>query len=526
MLRLTLRFPLGVYHAQSGASPNEPEWPPSPLRLLGALLAAAHGRHGADLAADRALLQRLCDAPPPVVLAPDSVAVGEPNRDAAAVVRLRGATRWAPRNYVDTRSGVSPRNLGRERAEVSKAGVAIGDRPIHVVWADVALADEELRRLESLAADVTFVGTTRSPALLHVATDLPADGDPPRAHAWRPAGEDGAGDGVAVRVPDAATLDAFDRREAARRSDRPRVQPTGLIPQIAIGQSVRYLRPGARTATCDVDPRWWGEAIVLAVDASNSQLRPKAPAAYLLARAVRVALLGAFAEAGAADEAPPILTARGAEPHCAIVPLPLVWGPHPDGRVLGVAVMLPHERRVPDLPAQRARVEHGLRALLREDGAAPRRAVLIPGAGAVQLAIPTAADTRKTTLQPASYARPSRHWVSVTPVVHSRWRKGGAAGLLRQVTADCAHVGLPAPSRVRVLRGPGQRGGAGRIVPLRQVPDHWRGPLQGPADHLAITFETPVVGPLLLGKARHFGLGLCVPVDQTVWEIAHGSYAA
>jgi CRISPR-associated protein Csb2 len=26
-----------------------------------------------------------------------------------------------------------------------------------------------------------------------------------------------------------------------------------------------------------------------------------------------------------------------------------------------------------------------------------------------------------------------------------------------------------------------------------------------------LTFERPVVGPILLGRARHFGLGLCLP---------------
>jgi CRISPR-associated protein Csb2 len=158
-------------------------------------------------------------------------------------------------------------------------------------------------------------------------------------------------------------------------------------------------------------------------------------------------------------------------------------------------------------------------------GAAPQAEVRIPGAGTVRLTLPTAIDARKATLQVSSYARPSRHWVTVTPIVHSRWRKAGAAGLLRQVAADCAHVGLPAPSSVRVLREP-RRGGAGRVVPLEHVPERWRGPLQGPSDHLALTFERPVVGPLLLGKARHFGLGLCVPVEQSAWEIAQEERAA
>src|ERR1700689_4678812 len=97
MLRIWIRFPLGVYNALSAN--DGAEWPPSPLRLVGALLAAAHARHGADTTTDRTLIQRICEAPAPLVVAPDSVAVGEPIEE-GEVVRLRGVTRWAPRNSV------------------------------------------------------------------------------------------------------------------------------------------------------------------------------------------------------------------------------------------------------------------------------------------------------------------------------------------------------------------------------------------------------------------------------------------
>jgi CRISPR-associated protein Csb2 len=512
MLRVTLGFPLGMYHAQSGASSADPEWPPSPLRLLGALLAAAHGRHHTDPAPDRALLQRLSEAPPPQIFAPESVAVGEP-ADGDVVVRLRGATRWAPRNYVG--SALSFRNIGRERAEVSKAGVAIGDRPIHFVWPHLDLSSAELERLSLLAADVTFVGTTRSPVLVDVAStsqDVTDRGLAP----WLPFAPGKVAATTAVRVPDERTIADFDVRERARRSETAKVRSTGLIPQVAIGDVVRYTSPTFVPPAEAFDPRWWGDVIVLSLDRDKSQLTPKAPSAYLLARAVRVALLGSFDDAGTPGEAPSILTARGADPHCAIVPLPNVWGRLGSGNVLGVAVVLPHERRLPDLAEQRARLERGLHSLLSGAGADPaseRRYVRIPNAGMVQLAAIDAAAASTTTLRETSYCRASRTWVTVTPVVHSRWRKGGSDGLMRQVSIDCAHVGLPVPERVEVLRGAGRRGGADRLVAVRHVPPQWRGPLQGPTDHLRITFPQPVAGPVLLGRARHFGVGLCVPAD-------------
>lgn len=501
MLRITARFPLGVYHGQSAGSPKEPEWPLAPVRLIGGFLAAAHGRPGSDPTPDRKLIECLCAAGPPTIVAPPSAGVGEPADD-GSVVRLRGSTRWAPRNYV--KGQISPRNVGRDRAEVSKVGVAIGSLPVHVIWEDVTLDEDEVERLSALASDVTFLGTTRSPVLLEVTTEPLDDAEAPL---WTAMPADESGAGISVRVPDELTIAAFDRREAARRSGRDGLSPGRMVPQIAIGHVRQYRPPGAREREQPFDARWWGDALVLAIDPDRSELRPKAPAAYLLARAVRVALLGTYGEPGAPGEAPQILIGRGSDPHCAFVPLPHVWGPHGDGRLLGVAVILPHPRRVPDLPEQRVRVEAGLRRLLED----PDRYVRLPGAGEVRLAVPSQQQAQMRTLRVDGYREPDDTWVTVTPVVHSRWRKGGLDGLLRQVSADCAHVGLPAPVEVELLRGAGRAGGADRVVALKHVPEQWRGPLQGPADHLRITFEQPVRGPLLLGRARHFGLGLCVP---------------
>jgi CRISPR-associated protein Csb2 len=516
VLRIVIRFPLGVYNARSAT--DAAEWPPSPLRLIGALLAAAHGRPGADTTADRALVQRLCEAPAPLVVAPDSVAVGEPI-EACEVVRLRGVTRWAPRNYVS--GPISPRNVGRDRAPVSKAGVAIGDRPVAVVWPYLELDDEDMHRLAVLASDVTFVGTTRSPAILEVDAALEGECDGQPVAMWTPAAVvDRVEADAAIRVPDAQTIAAFDRRHDARRGKGVRVQRAGMVPEIAIGKSVPYVSPRRlrSTAAFPFDPRWWGEMIVLEIDRGYSEVMPKAAAAYLLARAFRVALLGAFGEVGTAEEAPPILRARDSDPHCAIVPLPSVWGPNPDGRIRGVALLLPNEAREPDVYAQLPQIELGLRRLVEREAEGEARYVSIPGAGRIWLKLPDARSARLMSLREASYrgrGGSSSSWVSVTPIVHSHWRKGGADALLRQVSADCAHVGLPAPAEIELLRGAGRQGGADRAIPPAQIPAQWRGLLHGPTSHLRITFSQPVCGPVLIGRARHFGLGLCIPDVRT-----------
>lgn len=508
MLRVKLRFPLGVYHARSTS--EDAEWPPSPLRLIGALLAAAHERPAAEPERDRALLQRLCEEPAPLVIAPDSVAVGEPAGDGEAV-RLRGATRWAPRNYVT--GPISPRNIGRDRAEVSKAGVAIGDRPVLVEWPNLELDDDDLERLAILASEIAFVGTTRSPAIaeIQITPDVAWE-DAQGLDTWVPSAGDHTQLDAMVRVPDARAISAFDRRHEARRSQRDRVEKAGMVPEIAIGKSMPYLSTRRRRrAEASSDPRWWGEMIVLAIDQSQSALLPKAPASYLLARAVRVMLLGAFGEAGTAGEAPPILRSRGADPHCAIVPLPHVWGEHADGCIRAVALVPPHAAREPDVQTQLTQVQAALRLCVGAEPDEAPRYVKVPGAGRIVLTSPDVRSTRS--LQAARYLGPAQRWVTVTPIVHSRWRKGGVDAMLDQVSVDCAHVGLPAPTEIELLRGPGRRGGADRVIPPPAAHESWRGLLQGPMSHMRLTFPRPVRGPLLIGRARHFGLGLCVPED-------------
>ncbi|MBA2350083.1 MAG: type I-U CRISPR-associated protein Cas5/Cas6, partial [Solirubrobacterales bacterium] len=166
MLAVVLRFPLGVYHAQAQDDFARPEWPPHPVRLVAALLAAAHTR-GVDVAAARSVLARLSAADPPVILAPrarDEVPASERDAptDEPLVASLRGASRWAPRNHELSelrRDGVYPRELGRKRAEVHKVGVAIGDQSVAFSWPELELTADQLAVFEELVEDVAFLGT-------------------------------------------------------------------------------------------------------------------------------------------------------------------------------------------------------------------------------------------------------------------------------------------------------------------------------------------------------------------------------
>lgn len=522
MVAIEVRFPLGTYHALSNASFGTPEWPPHPVRLLGGLIAAAHEAPGIDTDAARAAIRRLAEAAPPVIVADGDLP------------RLRGATRWAPRNHAasELSKGVSPRDIGRGRTAVHKGGVVVGPRPIAFWWQDLDLDGASARVLGDIVAELSFLGTSRSPVIARVDTDVPA----PAADRWEPVLDDADAGDARVRVPDATLLDAFDVRHAARRApERKPIATSDHVPAVAIGRTVPYAlrsRRLERDAGTPIDPEHWGDMLILALDPGEapdgSELQPKAPAAYLLARAFRAALLGAYATPGMPEDAPSILRARGADPHVAIVPLPFVGNvrrrvERPDGTVVerviaadgiirGIAVVFPHESRIADLAEQRLRVEAGLRTFILDGDR--RRWIDIPGAGRIFLRLPAPDRAALRTLAEDRYRGPSRTWESVVPVVHSRHRTSkGPSGVRRQVAADCRDAGLPEPEHVEFLDPPAIGGAALRLTLAGLPAEHaWRDLIRGHRSHVRITFARPVAGPVLLGRARHFGSGLCVPV--------------
>lgn len=501
-MTVTARFPLGVYSAQSANAFDRAEWPPSPVRLVGALLAAAHERPGNDVDADRSLIRLLCEAGAPKIVAPRAAALDRAN-GVSAVAQVQGSTRWGPVNEV--------KDGARHQARVWKVGTAIGDRPVHFVWPELTLTLDQRKGLESLASDVTFLGTTRSPVLLSVGESEPNDD----SLAWLPRSQTASAEErqvatTEIRIPDEATIERFDTRHSGRHSAKARPQSAGFVPGFRIGREVPYVcNADLALSQGALDPRWWGDAIVLPIDGTISQTVPKVAASYLLARATRRALMGAYEAPGEGEDAPPILHGRGDAPHCAFVPLSDVWHRQSAGHIKGVAIVLPHEARVADLAEQRRRLERALLALFADGN--ERRYVAIPGAGRVYLRRPDAMTARQFTLRQETYGHPDCVWTTITPLVHARWRRGGPEATLEQVTEDCAHVGLPPPSQVELSRASRLPGAAARQVAAGRVPEAWRGPLNGPTGHLTITFARPIKGPVILGRARHFGLGLCAP---------------
>ncbi|GIX00471.1 MAG: hypothetical protein KatS3mg111_3803 [Pirellulaceae bacterium] len=99
----------------------------------------------------------------------------------------------------------------------------------------------------------------------------------------------------------------------------------------------------------------------------------------------------------------------------------------------------------------------------------------------------------------------ARRWRTVTPLVPSRYlKKTGKNSLVGQIQAELQSRQLPPASRIEVLA---RFHGAACAYHVHRHRDKTPPP-QLVAFSLVLQFDTPVSGPIVLGYASHFGLGL------------------
>lgn len=211
------------------------------------------------------------------------------------------------------------------------------------------------------------------------------------------------------------------------------------------------------------------------------------------------------------------------EPHLAILPLPSILGPFPDGRVRRIALA---DFGGGDDPTRRAIVEmaqvllHGRE--LRDNGR---------GTGVVL-------DTEPDGQWLRAITKRSRTWATVTPLVQaakeltsSEWKRLSEAR--RAADQDPAKVArLEARLRARrleLIERSVQQAIAGQDARIVSVEFASGGPIAGvhvatqyratgylgetPKLHIRVTLDRPVAGPLAVGRGRHVGFGVLWPSD-------------
>ncbi|MXW79411.1 MAG: type I-U CRISPR-associated protein Cas5/Cas6, partial [Gemmatimonadetes bacterium] len=133
-----------------------------------------------------------------------------------------------------------------------------------------------------------------------------------------------------------------------------------------------------------------------------------------------------------------------ANPHLALIPLPFVGSEHADGRIMGLAVVLPT-----GLDQQEA--GHCLEPFLRDTATGLSREHPLFDGQWFECAIELETRERPPkNLDPDTWTRESRIWASATPVVLNRHFDGTGKWeqAAESVKEACTHIGLPRPREV------------------------------------------------------------------------------
>jgi len=474
---LEIVFPFGRYHGTPwGRHVNEGavDWPPSPWRLLRALVATWKQR--------------------------------APELEESAVVELFGALAVAPRYAVSLARGGHTRHympagnhLGWVKASTDKildsfAAFAPG-AGLLVQW-DVDLGDQARRVLEVLATRLGYLGRSESLCVARVLAGSPET-------TWfEPLEEEPAAASVATGTATRLLapvlpldLEALCRGTRELRRSRRLVPqgarwvwyPSGVIGQP--GQGGAEEAPGGErplVATSPVAVRWacWSPSL------------PPLTAAVAIAESLHRAAVSRFATRPGRGEGRH-LTGRDATGQ------PLVGHGHAHWLAFSTE-------------SERGRI--GSVAAYAPEGFEPEEVLSLCGLGELRTYRQGRVIRARLALEALGRAEhvlpelvgPARTWRSVTPYApprHPRPREPFEAHVERYLRRDLAQLGYPSPRSVRPVAAGGswldfQRHRSGeRLANAR------------PALGVEVEFENAVAGPIVLGALRHFGLGLFRPAD-------------
>ncbi len=520
MPTLAIRFTAGRYHATPWyrhVNEGAVEWPPSPWRLLRALLAVGFAKRGWPGAGDgmppvvRALIEKLASVPPMFSLP-------------------RGAVAHT-RHYMPIVEGAN-----QKTTKVLDTFLRLRDAvaPLLVHW-PVALTEEETALLGELAAGLAYLGRAESWVDAQLVEDVAPDGTWSRPHV---AGEavprgweqvplfapiSGASYDAWRTSELAAAVAAAGKLTAKKRAELEAAYPADLIASLCTdtaalqkagwsqppgSERVLYLRrgdaldpavarPRAKRSAC---PTVEAALLTLASDTQNGQLCPLMLRALphmerLHDAAVRYSNGANSTLSGCDATGQPLQGHR----HTHWLPLDLDG----DGRIEHVLVYAPMGL---DTGSQQAicRIERTYGKNL------PDIVVSLAGFGSLAMIRRQLRDERGRC--PGELTTDTV-WESRTPFLAPRHCKPhGTNSLPGQVLAECASRGLPVPVSVEAF--PPEVGiKRGFFNFVRSRPD--KAPPRTNPYALRLTFAEPVAGPLCLGYASHFGLGLFAAVPKS-----------
>ncbi|MEV6928452.1 type I-U CRISPR-associated protein Csb2 [Dactylosporangium sp. NPDC051485] len=466
---LAVRFPVGRYHAtpwDRSANEGTVEWPPSPWRILRALVATWYTRWP-DLPAPTldAVLSALGN--PPVYWTPPA---------------NPGHTRHYLPDTDHTRSTTGSTDLTLD-AFLTVAR----DADLFVHW-NTTLNAEQRDILAKLAELVPYLGRAESVCQIRL---LDPEGQPaPDDTWWHPApGSDGA-ESIRLLVANQPIRRAVLETSPTdvRRARRTTPPDTTLLTytRTTPAAAARTQPSTSRVSTASVN------AIRFAV---LSQTPIKSTHGVLLAdelhRHVTRRLDG--------TPAPLLGTGGAATNHQHAHWIPIADSPNSGATITAIIIWAPA-----GIPIDAVTRIIGIRSLTGQRGSTyrikglPDTELLLQAVGTLEHIAP-------------ELTTPTRHWRSLTPYLPVRYRKREPLDdyLTKDITAELRYRNLP-PATVTLLNpASGLSDQWARAFRRYRLTEHLGKARPGLGLHLE--FPEPINGPLLLGQLSHFGYGIFTP---------------
>ena len=492
MIGLEVHFLAGRFHANSwhhAHNEGVAEWPPSPWRVLRALVASAF-EQGIPASQVEPLLEKLRQPPS---------------------YRLPAAREAHTRHYMPDVSDAAHKKAKVFDTFVAVDGGAADPRPLTIVW-QASLTDEEGQLLRALAARVPYLGRAESWARIEVSQ--PQDGP---FDCW-PADDGDAGPStVLMTIESAEALNAWAAGQAKPKKngapdvprtlwdvltfsgERFRAEGWSRVPGTKLSRYVfsgpPFQRPSSRA---DRSERARRRPIVARFDL-RSPVLPRVTESLAVGERLRVALMSRSALVS--GDATPVFSGHA---DAALNHRHAHYLSHADerGRIDHVVVSAPMGFDIDD---QRA-----LQSLRRVWGRSGHDIDL------VLTGMWEDSELRALDDEASPLIATSATWRSLTPFVptrHPKLRRGvERGGIEAQVRAACRQSLGVEPIRV-TAEDAAPQGTAGwwQFMRRRKAGGGRRGP--DVAYGVRLTFEQPVRGPVALGYGAHFGLGTFLPVQ-------------
>jgi CRISPR-associated protein Csb2 len=454
-----------------GEGDNEPEWPPSPMRLFQALIAGARAgcrnieRSEPKAAAFRWLAQR----EPPLIVAP-------------LARRASGYRFYVPNNDSDAKL----ERQERLTTKVSQPHRLCDGNTVHYLWPieqnEWPAAQHQVEILCREARSILALGWGIDQVVGNGRVLTCAEASALRGQRWR-AWKTYRPGSVTWRVP---CPDSLEDLERVYQSFLRRVRGKQYFPQLKLSRFEMVTYMSAET----LPPRAYA-CFELPEGVAFRQEDTAKAASMLRSLACNAAKADTHEFPGGTElyVAGHVGRAEGNVPRFSYLPLPSIGHEHVDGMIRRVMIAEPFGGD----GSHAAWAQQRLRNAVMRDENGNERGILLdlwrrPSRSIVQ-----------------RYVEPARAWSTVTPVVLPGFDDGKQTKAEKLVISAVEHAGLPVSAIAELtLRAapfwPGSQHSRQYAAPsyLRHLPC-W---------HVQIIFHEPIPGPLAIGAGRHAGLGL------------------